>query len=149
MSTFSQEKGMAAHSSILAWRIPTDKGAWQATVHRVARVRHDWATKHTHTHTHTHIHTLFLNADTGSGNGRNLPLAVWGKMQKVGLCSYRYFTSWVWELLIPSGRGRMAYNLFFLLMSQAPLGVLCTRIDTIIGVLSWSLISLLLTVELG
>ena len=34
-------------------------------------------------------------------------------------------------------------------MFQAPLGVLCTRIDTIIGTLSWSLISLLLTVELG
>ena len=24
------EKGMAAHSSILAWRIPLDRGAWQA-----------------------------------------------------------------------------------------------------------------------
>ena len=29
------EEGMAAHSSILAWRIPRDRGAWQATVHRV------------------------------------------------------------------------------------------------------------------
>ena len=27
------EQGMATHSSILAWRIPMDKGAWQATVH--------------------------------------------------------------------------------------------------------------------
>ena len=26
------EKGMAAHSSIPAWRIPMDRGAWQATV---------------------------------------------------------------------------------------------------------------------
>ena len=24
------------HSSILAWRIPMDRGAWQVTVHRVA-----------------------------------------------------------------------------------------------------------------
>ena len=24
---------MATHSSILAWRIPMDRGAWQATVH--------------------------------------------------------------------------------------------------------------------
>ena len=31
------EQGMATHSSILAWRIPMDKGAWQATVHRVAK----------------------------------------------------------------------------------------------------------------
>ena len=34
------EEGKAAHSSILAWRIPMDKGAWRATVHGVAK-RHD------------------------------------------------------------------------------------------------------------
>ena len=28
------EEGMATHSSILPWRIPMDRGAWQATVHR-------------------------------------------------------------------------------------------------------------------
>ena len=32
-----REKGMATHSSILAWRIPMDRGAWQATVHGVAK----------------------------------------------------------------------------------------------------------------
>ena len=31
------EEGMAIHSSILAWRISMDKGAWQATVHGVAK----------------------------------------------------------------------------------------------------------------
>ena len=30
------QEGMATHSSILAWRIATDREAWQATVHRVA-----------------------------------------------------------------------------------------------------------------
>ena len=30
------EKRMATHSSILAWRIPMDRGAWRATVHGVA-----------------------------------------------------------------------------------------------------------------
>ena len=30
------EEGMATHSSILTWRIPTYRGAWWATVHRVA-----------------------------------------------------------------------------------------------------------------
>ena len=29
------EKGQATHSSILAWRIHMDRGAWQATVHGV------------------------------------------------------------------------------------------------------------------
>ena len=35
------EEGMATHSSILAWRLPMDRGAWRATVHGVARVGHD------------------------------------------------------------------------------------------------------------
>jgi len=33
------EEGMAIHPSILAWRIPTDRGAWRATVHGVAKSR--------------------------------------------------------------------------------------------------------------
>ena len=33
------EEGMATHSSILAWRIPMDKGAWRAIVHWVAKSR--------------------------------------------------------------------------------------------------------------
>ena len=32
----SLEEGMATHSSILAWRIPVDRGAWWVTVHGVA-----------------------------------------------------------------------------------------------------------------
>ena len=34
------EEGMATHSSIRAWRIPKDRGAWRATVHDVAK---SWA----------------------------------------------------------------------------------------------------------
>ena len=33
----SLKEGMATHSNILAWRIPMDRGAWQAMVHRVAK----------------------------------------------------------------------------------------------------------------
>ena len=33
----SPEEGMATHSSILAWRIPMDRGAWWATVHEVTK----------------------------------------------------------------------------------------------------------------
>ena len=43
------EEGMATHSSILAWRIPTDRGAWWPTVAGVARVEHDRVTKHSTT----------------------------------------------------------------------------------------------------
>ena len=31
------EEGMATHFTILAWRIPMDRGAWRATVHGAAK----------------------------------------------------------------------------------------------------------------
>ena len=31
------EEGMTTHSSILAWRIPMDGGAWRATVYGVTK----------------------------------------------------------------------------------------------------------------
>ena len=31
------EEGTATHSCILAWRIPTDRGAWWAIVHGVTK----------------------------------------------------------------------------------------------------------------
>ena len=40
------EEGMATHSSILAWGIPMDRGAWWATVHGVTTSQtllSDWA----------------------------------------------------------------------------------------------------------
>ena len=40
------EEGMATHSSILAWRILMDTGAWRLQSLGPQRVRHDWATKH-------------------------------------------------------------------------------------------------------
>ena len=48
------KKGMATHSSILAWRIPRteEPGGLQSLGSQ--RVRHDWVTL-THTHTHTRI----------------------------------------------------------------------------------------------
>ena len=44
---------MATHSSILAWRIPMDRGAWRATFHRVAK---SWTRrKQLSTHTCTKV----------------------------------------------------------------------------------------------
>ena len=51
------EKETATHSRILAWKIPVDRGAWQATVHGVARVGHDLATK-TPPPSLSYLHTL-------------------------------------------------------------------------------------------
>ena len=40
------EDGMATHSSILAWRIPMDRGAWWLQSMGSQRAGHDWSTKH-------------------------------------------------------------------------------------------------------
>ena len=31
------EEGMATHSIVVTWRVPMDRGAWQATVHGFAK----------------------------------------------------------------------------------------------------------------
>ena len=36
---------MATHSSILAWKNPMDRGAWQAIVHDITKVGHNLATE--------------------------------------------------------------------------------------------------------
>ena len=46
------EEGMATHSSILAWRIPMDRGAWWATIRRVAK-SWTWLER-----VRKHVHTL-------------------------------------------------------------------------------------------
>ena len=33
------EEGMATHSSVLAWSIPVDRGAWRAAIHGVAKTQ--------------------------------------------------------------------------------------------------------------
>ena len=42
----SLEDGLATHSSILAWRTPVDRGAWQATVQGVTKSRAQLGDKH-------------------------------------------------------------------------------------------------------
>ena len=44
----SMEEAMATHSSILAWRIPTDRGALQAILHGVTKSQTKLRDKHTH-----------------------------------------------------------------------------------------------------
>ena len=43
------EEGMATHSSILAWRIPMDGGAWQATIHGLIKSQTPLMQLSTHT----------------------------------------------------------------------------------------------------
>ena len=58
------EEGVAPHSSILAWRIPMDRGAWRATVHGVAKSRMwlKWLSKHARLLFTSHVYTEELEA---------------------------------------------------------------------------------------
>ena len=51
------EKEMTTHSSILAWRIPRNRGAWRATVHGVPESD---TTALLHSLTHSLIHRFIL-----------------------------------------------------------------------------------------
>ena len=48
------EEEMATLSSILAWRIPVDKGVWRATVHGVAQSWTQLKQRNMHTHGSSH-----------------------------------------------------------------------------------------------
>ena len=57
------EKGMATHSSILAWRIPWTEDPSGLQSMGSQRVGHNWVPNthtRTHTHTHTHHHWIVL-----------------------------------------------------------------------------------------
>ena len=49
---------MAAHSSILVWKIPWTEEPGRLQFIGLSRVRQYFATEPTHTHTHTHTSTL-------------------------------------------------------------------------------------------
>ena len=53
------EEGMATHSSICAWRIPVDRGAWWAIVHGVTESL-IWLSGWAYTHTVRGFQILFL-----------------------------------------------------------------------------------------
>ena len=56
---------MATHCSMLAWRIPMSRGAWQAAVHGVARVGHNLPAKPTNQFVDTNYMANFFE---GMGN---------------------------------------------------------------------------------
>ena len=53
------EKGMATHSGVLAWRIPMDREAWWAIVHRVTKSQTQL--KRLSTGMHKALHTKKIN----------------------------------------------------------------------------------------
>ena len=69
---------MATHSSIFAWKIPMDRGVWQATIHggKESDMTESSHT-HTHTHPHTHTHSSSIAGQQKLGGLQALP-ALWG-----------------------------------------------------------------------
>ena len=59
-SARSPEKGMATNFNILVWRIPKDRGAWQATVHWVTKSDMTEQLSTTNIYTYINIH-FFLD----------------------------------------------------------------------------------------
>ena len=55
---------MATHSSILAWRIPMNRGAWQALVHTVTK---GW-TRQNQLGTHAHMAGSYCTALTNDSS---------------------------------------------------------------------------------
>ena len=58
------EEGMATHSSILGPENSADRGAWQATVHRVAKIWTRWKQLNTHVRSwHARLLTVWSQSD--------------------------------------------------------------------------------------
>ena len=58
------EEEMAIHSSILAWKNPMDRGAWQATIHRVTNSQTQLKRLSSQAHTRAsicHLHHTILH----------------------------------------------------------------------------------------
>ena len=70
------EKGMATHSSILAWRIPWTEEPGDLQSMESQRFRHNWLTKYAHTYIPTYIYK--------GGGGWNQP--IWFLRPWVGHC---------------------------------------------------------------
>ena len=98
----SVEKGMATHSSVLAWRIPSTEEAGGLQSMGSQTVRHEWTT-HTHTHTESEHCSVVCNSlrlhglqparllcpwnspgkNTGVGCHSDIPKSLWWLQQKL------------------------------------------------------------------
>ena len=90
------EEGMATHSSILTWRMPMDRRAWQATNHGVTKSWTHWATKHS-------TLSLFRKVDWVSGLRNEDPKALFScpvvKVWVLLLPLWTATTFWIASLL--------------------------------------------------
>ena len=126
------EKGLATHSSALAWRIPwtEEPGRLQSMVSQ--RVRHDWVTKCGHAHTHIQLLTvtpvLLSPQPLASNNLLIFPIPVDTPMLTFhtnGIIQYVAFCVWLLSLSIMFPRFIILLHLsvfhYFLWLNKIPL----------------------------
>ena len=81
------EEGTTTHSSILAWRIPIDRGAWQAVVHRVSRSQTRLKRLSTHAHAYPGaLPNLGIESGSPASQADSLPSEPPGKLVCVCVC---------------------------------------------------------------
>ena len=109
------EEGMATYSSILAWRIPMDRGAWRATVHSITKswTRRKWL--RTQCITYLTIPRLYLTNEYSIPIS-NLPEKFHGQGSLVGYHPQVCSQTWATEPGVAS--------LIFLKLEKSILGVI-------------------------
>ena len=85
------EKGMATHSSILAWRIPWTKEPGELQSMGSQRVGHDWATN-----TFTSLSMMPSCNEFGSVSSS---LNFWNSLRRIGINSYMFGIILLWHCL--------------------------------------------------
>ena len=80
------EKGMATHSSILAWRIPWTEEPGGLQSMRLQRDGHDWSIKTHSTHTHTHTHCILRASGLSGTLLMRIPELIFRDTNSEGVC---------------------------------------------------------------
>ena len=113
------EKGMATHSSILAWRIPMHRGAWQATVHGVTNSQ-TWLTMPTAATDRYMMERKIIDLDK-----------LWASFPKDN-CLFPYWLATAAGILSPpsnplvSALGQVVHYVAALLGDEHPSGLQCS-----------------------
>ena len=122
------EKGMATHSSVLAWRIPLGRGTWWASVHRVSKSR-------------TRLKWLSTNARTGQV--WQLPVTIWSSISLFSFESYAtpppthtHFFFFFWR-----NEGCRGHLFFIVTYFSDKISMLCSLENRISTMLSFCLLS--------
>ena len=119
---------MATHSSILAWRIPMDRGAWWAVVHGVTKLDtikwlgiEQLGAKQTHSlvfeNEASNAYSIFSVPQTNIHLSENLPHLTDTSHIFFNLWSCAYLLVWYWKYLFEMSWGPREANYIIIILS--------------------------------